>query len=304
MNKDKIPSKQPKIAIVHDYFNQYGGAERVVEALHEIWPNAPVYVSVYEKELMEKFGFDPNGWDIKTTFLQKLPLRYTLNKHYFFLYPLAFTSLDLKGFDVIISSSSYAAKFARKQKGAIHICYLHTPPRFLWGYDTELTRYYARGFDKYLNPIYQFLVPPIKRILRNLDYKAAQKVDYFIANSREVRGRIKKHYDRDSVLIYPPVDTARFSEQRLGSSNQKDKDFFLVISRLGGYKKVDIVVEAFNKLGLPLRIIGDGPQYAYLKKIAKNNIDLMGRVSDEKVATLLGSCTALIFPTHEDFGIV
>jgi len=143
------------------------------------------------------------------------------------------------------------------------------------------------------------LVPPMKALIRKMDYNTAQKVDFFIANSKEVQKRIKKHYGLDSAVIYPPVNVARFSR----SSNQQP-GYFLVVSRLGGYKKVDIVVEAFNKLGLPLKIVGDGPQYKFLKEAAKNNIEFLGRRSDTEVSALLANCRALIFPTHEDFGIV
>ncbi|OGY26345.1 MAG: hypothetical protein A2Z42_03395 [Candidatus Woykebacteria bacterium RBG_19FT_COMBO_43_10] len=294
-----------KIAIVHDYFNQYGGGERVVEAMHEVWPDAPVYTSIYDEGLMKDWLKIPRD-KIRTNFIQRLPFSKQLSKHYFFLYPLAFRLQDTGNADVVISSSSYAAKFLRVKAGGIHICYLHTPPRFLWGYDTELSRYYAKSFDKYLAPIYEVLVPPIKSVIRKMDYNAAQKVDYFIANSKEVQKRIKKHYGRDSTVIYPPVNVARFSRssnQRPATSDQQP-GYFLIVSRLGGYKKVGIVVEAFNRLGLPLKIVGYGPQVDYLKSIAKGNIELLGRVSDDEVGKLMVSCSALIFPTHEDFGIV
>jgi len=294
-----------KIALVHDYFNQYGGGERVVEAMAEIWPQATIYTSIYDEGLMKDWLKIPRD-KIKTNFIQRLPFSKQLSKHYFFLYPLAFRLQGVGDADVVISSSSYAAKFVRPKKGGIHICYLHTVPRFLWGYDTELSRYYARGFDRYLGPLYEAIVPPIKSVLRKADYNTAQEVDVFIANSKEVQKRIKKHYGRDSTVIYPPVNVARLSRssnQQPATSNQQP-GYFLVVSRLGGYKKVDIVVEAFNKLSLPLKIVGDGPQLQYLKSIAKKNTQLLGRKSDEEVALLLLHCKALIFPTYEDFGIV
>ena len=294
-----------KVSLVHDYFNQYGGGERVVEAMAEIWPQATIYTSIYDEGLMKDWLKIPRD-KIKTNFIQRLPFSKQLSKHYFFLYPLAFRLQDTGDADVVVSSSSYAAKFVRPKKGGVHICYLHTVPRFLWGYDTELSRYYARSFDRYLAPLYEVLVPPIKSVLREADYRAAQKIDFFIANSKEVQKRIKKHYGRDSTVIYPPVNVARLSRssnQQPATSNQQP-GYFLVVSRLGGYKKVDIVVEAFNKLGLPLKIVGDGPQYKFLKEAAKNNIEFLGRRSDTEVSALLANCRALIFPTHEDFGIV
>ena len=298
MNNKIGLSDQPKVAIVHDYLNQYGGGERVVEAMAEIWPAAPVYTSIYDEGLMKDWLKIPRD-KIRTNFIQRLPFSKQLSKHYFFLYPLAFRLQGVGDADVVISSSSYAAKFVRPKKGGIHICYLHTVPRFLWGYDTELSRYYAKPFDRYLAPLYEAIVPPVKSVLRKADYNTAQEVDFFIANSKEVQKRINKHYGRDSTVIYPPVNVARLSR----SSNQQP-GYFLVVSRLGGYKRVDIVVEAFNKLGLPLKIVGDGPQFQDLKSIAKKNIEFLGRKSDEEVANLLLRCKALIFPTYEDFGIV
>lgn len=300
-----------KIAIVHDYFNQYGGGERVVEAMAEVWPDATIYTSIFDKELMKGWLKIPEE-RIKTNFVNKLPFIKHLHKHYFFFYPLAFHLQDTEDADIVISSSSYAAKFVRVKPGGLHICYLHTPPRFLWGYDTELSRYYAKSFDRVLAPFYEIAMPPIKSILRFFDYKAAAKIDYFVANSQEVQRRIEKHYDKNSSVIYPPVDIDRFKIKNMQSmrSGEREKlkikngNYFLVISRLGGYKKVDVVVKAFNKLGLPLKIVGDGPQLKFLKSIAKENVELLGRRPDDEVVRLLTSCKALVFPTYEDFGIV
>ena len=300
MNDENRLRGKPKIAIVHDYLNQYGGGERVLQALNEIWPDAPIYTSVYDKKLMR-------GWLkideslIHTNLVSHLPFSNYLTKHYFFMYPIAFRMQDVGDADIVISNTSYAAKFAKGKKGSVHICYIFTPPRFLWGYDTELVRYYSRPFDRFLHPLYNILVPPAKKILQKADYYAAQKVDFFASISKEIAKRVKKHYGRESAVIYPPVDTERFSNKKQETSN---KGYYLVVSRLGGYKKVDIVVEAFNKLGLPLKIVGDGPQFSYLKGVAKKNTKLLGRLPDEEVTKLVLSCTALIFPTHEDFGIV
>lgn len=290
-----------KIALVHDYLNQYGGGERVLEALYELYPDATVYTSIYDRKLMESWLKIPPE-KIKTNFISKLPFHNYLSKHYFFLYPLAFRFQNLEGADLIISTCSYASKFVRGKKGVIHICYLHTVPRFLWGYDTELSRYYRRWFDRLLAPLYKLLVPMFKVILRQADYQAAQKVGYFLTDSKEVQRRIEKHYKRDSVVIYPPVDIDRFDKPK--ADNSKQTDYYLIISRLGGYKKIDIAIEAFNKLCLPLKVVGDGPQLPTLKKIAASNIELLGRLSDLEVTRLLKSAKALIFPTFEDFGIV
>ncbi len=287
-----------KIALVHDYLNQFGGGERVIEQLAEIWPEANIYTSLYDQKIMQSWlKIDPSR--IKTNFISRLPFHNYLSKHYFFLYPLAFRLQNLGDANIIISTSSYAAKFVRGKKGSIHICYLHTVPRFLWGYDTELSGYYRRGFDRFLAPIYKLIVPLIKYFLKKADFSAAQKVDYFIVNSNEVEKRLEKHYKRDGVVIYPPVDTERF---RIESSPKKE-NYYLIVSRLGGYKKVDIAVLAFNKLGKRLKIVGDGPQLDYLRSIAAPNVELLGRVADSKVTELMKGCKAFIFPTLEDFGI-
>jgi len=291
-------NKQPQVAIVHDYFNQYGGGERVAEVLAEIWPQAPIYTSIVDRGLM-KTWLKIDLERIHTNFISKLPFSKQLSKHYFFLYPLAFRTQNLKEADLVFSTSSYAAKFARGKKGSVHIDYIHTVPRFLWGYDTELTKYYSKPFDRFLSPFYKLLVPPLKYFLRKSDYSAAQKVDYFIANSQEVKKRVKEHYDREAEVIYPPVDVERFSKLEPSLGN-----YYLVVSRLGGYKKIDLVVQAFNKLGLPLKIIGVGPQLAYLKSIAAPNVELLGRLEDNQVTKLMLGSKALVFPTHEDFGIV
>jgi glycosyltransferase involved in cell wall biosynthesis len=296
--------KNLKIALVHDYLNQYGGGERVLEALYELFPQANVHTSIYDRALMEPWLRIPPD-KIKTNFISKLPFHNLLSKHYFFLYPLAFRLQNLGDADLIISTSSYASKFARGKKGSVHICYLHTVPRFLWGYDTELGRYYRYGFDRLFAPIYSLTVPVFKYFLRKEDFKAAQALDYLLVDSKEVQGRVKKHYGRDSEVIYPPVDTTRFS----GASSIKRQvsstdEYYIVISRLGGYKKVDLAVAAFNKLGKKLKIVGEGPQMVNLKKIATPNVELLGRLPDAEVTKLLSGAKALIFPTFEDFGIV
>lgn len=289
-----------KVAIVHDYFNQYGGGERVAEALAEVWPEANVYTSIYDEKIMKDWlKIDPKR--IKTNFISKLPFANYLSKHYFFLYPLAFKLQNLGRPDIILSSSSYAAKFVSKNSAATHICYLHTVPRFLWGYDTELSRYYRHWFDRYFEVFYKILVPPMKYLLRRWDYKVAQNIDYFVVNSREIKDRLKKHYKREGEIIYPPVDVDRFANDQ---RETKSEEYYLVVSRLGGYKRIDTVVEAFNKIGKKLKVVGDGPQLQYLKSIGSSNIEFLGRISDQEVEVLVKGCKALIFPTKEDFGIV
>src|SRR3989338_3329365 len=286
-----------QVAIVHDYIKEYGGAERVLEAMHEIWPEAPVYTSIYDQELMRRFGFNSTGWEIRTSFMQHLPLRGILPRFYLtFLYPLAFRLFDLSRYDMTVSSSSYAAKNITKPKGSVHFCYCHTPPRFLWGYDQETTMSAMRIWEKLAAKIFT-------PILRKMDLAAAGAVDFFIANSAVVQERIKKNYRKDSVVIYPPVDTERFEKPAPGPFDEVQKPYFLVISRLGDYKRVDIVVEAFNNLGINLKVIGTGPKLAYLKSLGKRNIEFLGRLNDELTTFYLQHSQGLVFPTEEDFGI-
>lgn len=301
-----------KIGIVHDYLREYGGAEKVLETLNEIWPEAPIYTSTYEASRLGRFGFKVPQGLIHTTFAQYLPFRYPLRKHYFFAYPLAFKTLKPDS-EIILSSSSYASKFVNKPKSSLHICYLHSVPKFLWRYETETPDLEILPIDKYLKPIYEKILPPAKNILRKMDFKAAQKVDFFIANSNLTKDRIKKHYKLDSVVIYPPVDVERFSKpttdhglqfKKAVVSRPKADSFYLVISRLGAFKRIDIAVEAFNELKTPLKIIGDGQELANLKKTAHPNIEFLGTVSEEELLSYLKNCIALIFPTLEDFGIV
>lgn len=280
-----------KLAITHDYLNQYGGGERTLEAIHEIWPEAPIYTSIYDKEKMSRWGFKSQGMRIVTSYMQKLPLLNVLPRYYFTLfYPFAFQSFNFQDYDVVLSSASYAAKDVRKPKNLIHISYIHTPPRFLYGYDQETN--VAR-----MNPLEKFLAKIWKIYLRKRDQDSSRRIDYFIANSETVKERIKKVYGRDAAVIYPPVETDRLDGQ------SSDKGYYLLVSRLGEYKKVDLVVKAFNELGLPLKVVGEGPQLNYLKEIAQSNVEILGRQPDDVVRDLMLNCRAFIFATEEDFGI-
>ncbi len=277
-----------KIAIVHDYLNQFGGAERVVSALHEIYPEAPIYTSIYDEKRMPGIF---KKMDIRVSFMQKLPFVFRFFKFYLLFYPFAFEKFDLSEYDVILSSSSAFAKGVKKRKGQIHICYCHTPMRFVWRYEDYVKRESIPMFLKSLLPV---LLEPMKR----WDLQTARMVDFYIANSRTVAERIQKTYDRKSVIINPPVECNFFKPSGL------DHDYFLVVSRLNTYKRIDIVVEAFNELDLPLKIIGDGPDRRNLRKTAGANIEFLGRVPDQDLAKHLAECRALIFPGEEDFGIV
>jgi len=277
-----------KIALVHDYLNQFGGAERVVEALTEIFPQSPIYTSIYDENKMPP-AFKKEI--IEVSYLQKMPFILGFFKLYLFMYPTVFQKMDLSGFEVVLSSSSAFAKGVSKPQGSMHICYCHNPARFLWQFDDYMEREKVPHFFKAgLN----FLLED----MRQWDLKNSERVDHFIANSKAVADRIKKIYGRESAIINPPV------EARMFRPSPVDQDYYLVVSRLNSYKKIDIVVEAFNQLGLDLIIIGEGPDKSRLEALAKDNIRFLGRLNDQETAKYYSKCRALIFPGLEDFGIV
>ena len=276
-----------KLALVHDFLNQMGGAEKVVWEFHQMFPAAPLFTSVFDKQKMPPYFKEIN---IKTSFMQKLPYVFKLFRFYFLFYPLAFRRFDLSKFDCILSGSTAFAKSIKKPKGSVHIHYCNTPPRFLWMFEHYMQR-------EKLPAILKILVKFITLPLRLWDLKNAKEVDYFIANTKNVAERIKKIYKRDSVIIYPPVDTTKFQPaDSIG-------DYYLVVSRLNTYKRIDLAVKAFNKLKLPLLIIGEGPDRENLEKLALPNVKFLGRLSDTETQRYFARCQAFIFPGEEDFGI-
>ncbi len=277
-----------KIAVVHDYFIQMGGAEKVAEEIHKLFPNAPMFTTVDKRtEVPTVLQNAP----VHTSFMQNLPGIKTKFRQYFALYPLAIESLDLKNFDLILSSTSGYAKGVRKKRGAIHICYCHTPMRWVWRYDDYAAREQFSGLKR-------FLLPPILSGLRRWDLRAAEQPDFYIANSQNIANRIKEIYGREAVVIPPPIDVKRFS------ANEPDEDFYLVLSRLVSYKKIDLAVEACKKLNRRLVVIGDGPDRKRLEKLAGKQTEFLGRQSDEVVTRYASRCRALLFAGEEDFGMV
>jgi glycosyltransferase involved in cell wall biosynthesis len=276
-----------KVALVHDFLVQYGGAEKVLEALHEIWPEAPIYTLFYDKKALPQY----KNWDIRVSPIQNLPFGVSHYRWYLALMPVAIERFDLRNYDLIISDSSAYSKGVLTHKNSIHICYCLTPTRYLWSdaydYLDGLT-----GVERFLK---KFL-PPLLTYLRNWDYLAARRPDYLLADSKFVAERIKKYYHRDSKVIYPPVETDKFY------LSEKIGDYFLVLSRLRPYKRVDLAINAFNKLKIPLKIIGSGDDRV-LRKIAGPNIEFLGSVSEEEKVRYLSQARALIFPQEEDFGI-
>lgn len=281
----------PKIAIIHDWMVG-GGAEKVVEQLHKLYPSAPIYTSYCNDEWRSRL----NG-KVVTGYLQRWPFS-KLRKFLPLLRMAWFSRLDLSEYDIIISSTGNGeAKFARAtKKDARHICYCNTPPHFLWAkYDEYIENPSVR--PKWLARIgLKLLVRPF----RKLDYIAAQKVDVFIANSTHIKSSILKYYGKDSQVIHPPVDVEKFTSS--GESTQK-RSGFIMWGRHVPYKRFDIAVEACNKLGLPLTIVGEGPETPRLKQIAGPSVKFTGKVSDEELVELAHKAKYFIFPSEEDFGI-
>jgi glycosyltransferase involved in cell wall biosynthesis len=277
-----------KVAIVHDFLNQMGGAERVVAALHETFPDAPIYTSIVDRDILWP---ELVAADIRPSWMQKLPGLKKHFKKYLPLYPLAIESLDVKEYDLIISSSSAFAKGAIKGAHALHVCYCYTPMRFVWDYKN-----YVENED--LSTPTRLILHFVIAGLRQWDLKTRHRPDYYIAVSSVVWKRIKKIYGVDAEVIFPPVDVRKYKGRAHAD------DFYLIVSRLNPYKKIELAVEAFNILGLPLRIIGSGPCLKTLKEIARPNISFLGRLEDKEVEEYYASCKALILPGKDDFGIV
>ncbi|WP_138494615.1 glycosyltransferase [Paenibacillus pinistramenti] len=276
-----------KIAIAHDYLIQMGGAERVVEVLHDMYPDAPIFTTVsHGNRLPESL----KNADIRTTWLQNFPGVKTNFKKMLPLYPLAIRDFDFRGYDIVLSSSSAFVKSIEVPKNTFHLCYCHTPMRFAWDYDTYMERESQPSMLKKLLKVYI-------RQLKSWDQRTSSNVNQFVANSSVVQRRIQNYYQRDAEVIFPPINTSRFR------SSSEVEDYYLIVSRLVSYKRIDLAVEAFNQSGLPLYIVGDGPDRKRLAEMAKPNVKFLGRLEDGQVNELMSKCRAFIFPGEEDFGI-
>lgn len=274
-----------KVAIVHYWLVNMRGGEKVVELLCDIFPFADIFTLVYDPSaISEKI----RTHSVKTSFIQRLPLGVSRYQQYLPLHPLAIEQFDLSGYDLVISSESGIAKGVILPPETCHICYCHSPMRYLWNMYYE----YAKSLGRWKRILWAL----ISNYMRQWDYVNSQRVDYFIANSENVRYRIRRYYGRESEVIYPPVDVDRFHP---GES----EDFYLLVSQLNPYKKVDLAVRAFNGSGEKLIIIGDGPQRKELIKLAHSNVVLLGRQPDEVIEDYYSRCKAFIFPGEEDFGI-
>lgn len=275
-----------KVAIVHDWLVSYAGADRVVDCMHHVFPDAPIYTLVYDKEKMPSWF---RSYDIRTTWVQKLPFATKLYKKMLPLMPGAFEALDLSEYDLVLSSASSCSKGVITRPDAVHICYCHTPIRYVWDF------YYT--YRANANPLVRAVMPSQMHKLRQWDKCAADRVDYFIANSRYIAQRIKKYYRRDSDVIYPCVhiNQSLFVEK---------EDFYLVVGRFTWYKRMDLAVAACTKLGRRLVVIGTGDEEARLRAMAGPTVEFKGGgLSDEEVRSYYLRAKAFLFPGEEDFGI-
>ncbi len=282
-----------RVAVVHDWLNQMGGAENVLEELMALFPGAPLYTSIYARERMPAaYG----RWEIRTSFMQRLPQVAERHQLYLPFYPLAFGRLDLSGYDLVLSNKSgfcHGVRARTRAQRAIHVCYCLTPTRFLWLYDQYRER-------EPIGTLTDRALRPLLALLRRWDYGAAQRVDHFIAISRAVQERIRRIYRRESVVIHPPVDTERFRPD----PGVPVGDYYLIASRLIPYKRIDLAVEAFRHLpGERLVVVGDGRDRAALEAQAPPNVAFLGRQPLERLVRLVQGCRAFLFPGLEDFGI-
>lgn len=276
-----------KIALVHDYLSQDGGAERVLKAFHELWPEAPIFVLFHDTEQIRDF----QGVDIRESFIARLPFGKTHYRWYLPWMPLATERHNLHEFDVVLSSTSAFAKGVLTRPDTLHISYCHTPTRYLW---TDTHEYIE---DLKYNRVVKAALPKLIHHLRLWDKMSVDRVDYFIANSGTVRNRIQKYYRRESDIIHPPVDINHFAvASDLG-------DYFVSGGRLVPYKRFDLLISVFNRLKKKLKIFGTGPELERLKAHAKSNIEFLGRISDEEKAQLLSRAHAFLHPQVEDLGI-
>lgn len=282
-----------KIALVHDFLIKLGGAEKVLQVLHKIYPDAPIYTLLYDKEGTCGI-FEKSGYKIITSSLQKKPafirkrLKLLLTK-----FPQAIEGFNFDKYDIVISNSNSYAHGVITKPETLHICYCYSPTRYLWDWHSEYLA--ENNINDGLIGLY--IKSKLSQI-RIWDFLSSDRVDVFIAQSKTIEDRIKKYFRRNSTVIYPPTDISKIK-----LNDNKPKNFYLIVSRLTPYKKIDLAIEAFNQNGKTLYIVGEGSDKARLDKMAKPNIKFLGFLSDQTVARLMGECKALIFPGEEDFGL-
>lgn len=276
-----------KVALVYDRINKWGGAERILLSLHEVWPNAPLYTGVYNRHTVQW----AEEFDIRPTFVQKFPLAKTKHEFYPWLLTVGFETLNLDEYDIVISVTSAEAKGVITKPNTLHICYCLTPTRYLWSHKYIYLQSKGR--------VFRTIAAPVLSYLRSWDQIAASRPDYYLSISKHVQKRVKKYYQRESEVIYPPVDV-KWEMRR----EKKDlTTYYLVVSRLVPYKRVDIAIKAANKLKLPLVIVGEGSEKKKLQKIAGDNIKFVSGLTDRQLLRYYQDCRALIVSQEEDFGL-
>jgi glycosyltransferase involved in cell wall biosynthesis len=282
---------EQKIALVHHWLTSQGGAEKVLYELHQMYPNAPIYTTSYIPDKFPEFA----DAKVHTTFLNYIPW---LRRHHQ-LFPiflgLPFKTFNMDKYDLVISSCAAEAKYVRTGKNTLHICYCHTPVRYYWTDYEWRMKNMPFGL---LNPLARIVYPLLIGLLRRIDYKAAQGVDLYIANSEYIQGRIKRYYNRESTVIYPPIETDKYINSISGK-----RDYYLIIGRQVASKRLDIAIDAFNELGLTLKIAGSGEDLVVQKPRAKANIQFLGRVSEVDKIELYAGAKGFVFSPEEDFGI-
>ncbi len=275
-----------KVALAHEFLITWGGSDLVVQKFGEIYPDAPIYTAFFDKK---QIGYRFEGKRIITSFLQRFPLAIKKYRLFMPLFPMAFESFDFNGYDVVLSSHHMSAKSIITPTDTCHFCFVHTPMRYGWDHFPQYMDEFSRFSQIAMRLLFHYL--------RIHDAVSANRVDFFIANSENVARRIRKHYRRDSAVIHSPVQTRRFHISNV------EENYYLIVSRLVPYKKVDIAVEAFNRTGRKLLIAGTGPELKKLKAAARPNIEFLGFVPDDKLSDYYANCRAFIFPGDEDFGI-
>ncbi len=276
-----------RVAIVHYWFVNRSGGERVVETLAELFPQADLYSLVADRSVLAPAL---RSRKLNTSFLDKIPGARKFYRHLLFLQPMALEQFDLSQYDLVLSSESGPAKGVLTSSKTCHICYCHSPMRYIW----DMYHEYRKGMNPIVRSVFSLTSHPV----RMWDYASAGRVDYFVANSQFIASRIRKLYRRTSTVIYPPVNTAACR------SDAAREDYYLAAGRLVDYKRIDLAIAACNKLGRKLRVIGDGPEARALRKMAGPLVEFLGRVSDSELHRQLASCRALLFPGEEDFGII
>lgn len=282
-----------KVAFVYDRINKWGGAERILLALHELFPEAPLFTSVYNP----KTAAWARVFDVRTSFLQKIPFVKNHHDKLAPLMPLAFELFSFEKFDLIISVTSEAGKGIITHPKTVHACYCLTPTRYLWS-----------GYDEYFeNSVKKTLAWPFVSYLRTWDMIASNRPDAYIVISKEVQKRIKTYYNRESVVVYPPVELGEpfdSAQGKIVKGKVHPLPFFLVVSRLVPYKRIDIVIQACNELQAPLKVIGTGSEEERLKRMAGRTVEFVGTLTDEELVEYYKGCMALLYAGYEDFGLI